>query len=147
VSLQDISEPVDPVVRVGDDVSEDGLSLLLVLVAPVPPRLLHADVHVGVSEALGPDHVENVANCVGELGVGHLEAGAKPFITGAVHGSVRPVIIEAVFGLSRRNVVLAGQVVLTAARICGGMSPQLVILLGSPAFSTPVCAWHSHGCD
>ena len=72
------SEPVDPVVGVGDDVSEDGLSLLLVLVAP-PPRSLHADVHVGVDEALGPDDVEkHVANCVGELGVGHLEAGAKP---------------------------------------------------------------------
>ena len=79
MSLQDISEPVDPVVRVGDDVSEDGLPLLLVLVALSPPRLLHADVHVGVSEALGPDNVEkHVANSVSELGVGHLEASTKP---------------------------------------------------------------------
>ena len=79
---------------------------------------LSTDLFFGEDKAWNVGHVEEkIAHNVSRLGPGHLEAGAEPLITVAVHHSVEPHVGQAVLCLAGLDAEGTAEVVLPAAPV------------------------------
>ena len=96
-------------------------------------------------EAGNVGHVEEkVAHNIGRLGPGHLEAGAEPLVTVAVHHRVEPHVGQPVLRLAGLDTDGTAEVVLSAAPVSPGVSSHGPGLVRPPALPAPVGPRHPH---
>ena len=130
---------------IGNGLPPDGNRLLRLLktLAPPVPAVTHL-VHPEDEARRLADVEEQVAHDVRRLVVHHLQAGAEPVVTGAVHHRVELVIEQAVHRLARVDGERADEIVVPATPIGGGVPSELHRLVCPPAWTAPLGARHPH---
>ena len=97
----------------------------------------------GECEARNVDGVEEkVSYNISCCSAGHLETGAKPLITAAVHHCVDPHVGQAVLGLSWLYADRAPQVMVATTTISTTVSSHTLSTVYTPPLPTPGSPWH-----